>query len=295
MPKTLTQDFMKKISPFALNHSFIAGIDPNGSATSTYWFIFAKAKLLVWCNEHHPPTICTKGPEELGLKPIFSRYLGSYAGADYFVATLSNEPIAPPNMEFRDLRSLYGELAEDIFCLAGRAIQIVHWQREHRFCGKCGTAMIDKQTELARNCPNCNLVSYPRLSPAVIMSVIRGDHILLARAPRFPAGMYSTLAGFVEPGETLEEAVCREVFEEVGVRVDNIHYVASQPWPFPHSLMIGFSATYKSGDIRIDAKEIEDARWFSVADLPALPSKVSISRLLIDNFLGDQGLTNRRE
>jgi NAD+ diphosphatase len=117
------------------------------------------------------------------------------------------------------------------------------------------------------------------------MSVVRDDHILLARAPRFPKGMYSALAGFVEPGETLEEAVAREVMEEVGVRVGQIRYLASQPWPFPHSLMIGFTTVYESGDIIIDRGELEDARWFSRKDMPLLPSPISISRLLIDNFL----------
>jgi NAD+ diphosphatase len=117
------------------------------------------------------------------------------------------------------------------------------------------------------------------------MSVVRDDHILLARATRFPAGMYSTLAGFVEPGETLEEAVRREVLEETAINIDNIHYVASQPWPFPHSLMIGFTSAYVGGEIHIDNEELEDARWFSVAELPILPSKISISRLLINNFI----------
>ncbi len=117
------------------------------------------------------------------------------------------------------------------------------------------------------------------------MSVVRDDHILLARAPRFPAGMYSTLAGFVEPGETLEEAVIREVFEETAIGINNVRYVASQPWPFPHSLMIGFTSTYISGEIHVDHEELEDARWFSVAELPGLPSEISISRFLINNFI----------
>ena len=229
--------------------------------------------------------INTKSPEQLGLHPLFTRYLGRYATANCFVAALEGDPPDIEDRDFRDLRSLFGILDDDIFCLAGRAIQIVHWHREHRFCGRCGTAMIDRRKELARKCPSCNFISYPRLSPAVIMSVVRDDRILLARAPHFPAGMYSALAGFVEPGETLEEAVCREVYEEVAIRVNNIHYVASQPWPFPHSLMIGFTSTYVSGEIRVDKEELEDARWFSLADMPVLPSKISISRLLIDNFV----------
>ncbi len=146
--------------------------------------------------------------------------------------------------------------------------------------------MENRKTELARICPACGFISFPRLSPAVIMSIIKEDHILLARSPRFPSGMYSTLAGFVEPGETLEEAVKREVREEVNIRIGNISYVASQPWPFPHSIMIGFSADYAGGEIEIDGDEIEDAGWFSVEDLPILPSKITIARLLIDRFVG---------
>lgn len=271
-------------SPFALRTPFVSGVQPHESATCSWWFIFAKSRLLIQSPGHGPVAICTKDPEQLGLQPIFTRYLGRYATANCFVAALEDHPPDLRGLEFRDLRSLFGDLDDDIFCLAGRAIQIVHWHREHRFCGKCGTGMVDRRTELARKCPGCSFISYPRLSPAVIMSVVRDDHILLARAPRFPAGMYSTLAGFVEPGETLEEAVSREVFEETAISIDNIQYVASQPWPFPHSLMIGFTSTYVSGEIRVDHEELEDARWFSVAELPALPSKISISRLLIDNF-----------
>ncbi|MFH0780950.1 MAG: NAD(+) diphosphatase [Pseudomonadota bacterium] len=280
--------------PFALKTPFVSGVQPNASATCNWWFIFRKSKLLVHSPEHGPVTICTESPEQLGQCPVFTRYLGSYATVNCFVAVLGDDPPLIPGMEFRDLRSLFGVFNDDIFCLAGRAIQIIHWHREHRFCGKCGSTMIERRTELAVKCPDCDFISYPRLSPAVIMSVVRDDHILLARSPRFSAGMYSTLAGFVEPGETLEEAVIREVFEEVALIVDNIQYVASQPWPFPHSLMIGFTSTYKNGEIRIDQEEIEDARWFSADDLPILPSTISISRLLIENFLEQQSIKSNK-
>ena len=283
---TLLRPKKSMLSPFALKIPFTTGLEPKGPASGgCWWFIFAETKLLIHLGENDTAAICKHRPEELGLQPIFSRYLGRYAETDCYVVSLDNAPTPPKGMVFRDLRSLYGIFDDDVFCLAGRAIQIVHWHREHRFCGRCGAAMIDRRTELARKCPNCNFISYPRLSPAVIMSVVRDDHILLARAPRFPTGMYSTLAGFVEPGETLEEAVCREVFEEVALIVDDVRYVASQPWPFPHSLMIGFSARYLSGEISIDSKELEDAQWFSPPALPLLPSKISISRLLIENFL----------
>ncbi len=272
-------------NPFALRTPFVSAILPDGAASLAWWFIFAQNRLLVAVPGQQPAAIGRRSPEQLGLLPVFTRYLGRYAAADCYVAELPGDALAPLETEFRDLRSLFGVLPEDHFCLAGRAIQIVHWYREHRYCGRCGTAMVDRRTELARKCPNCTFTSYPRLSPAVIMSVIRDDRILLARAPRFPPGMYSTLAGFVEPGETLEEAVSREVREEVAIEISNIEYVASQPWPFPHSVMIGFTATYAGGEIRVDGEELEDAGWFSAAELPALPSKISISRFLIDNFV----------
>lgn len=251
----------------------------------SFWFIFQGEKLLIDITKNDTDAIFTGSPEQLGIMPIFSQFLGRYGTTNCFVAEVQNFTSLPTSMQFKGLRALFGTMDDDLFILAGRAMQILHWHKEHRFCGKCGTAMRNRDTELAKICPACRFVSFPRLSPAVIMSVTRGDHILLGRAPRFPPGMYSTLAGFVEPGETLEEAVKREVREEVNVRISNIKYVASQPWPFPHSIMIGFSASYVDGALEIDDHELEDARWFSVRDLPSLPSKITIARLLIDNFI----------
>jgi NAD+ diphosphatase len=169
------------------------------------------------------------------------------------------------------------------------AFQIVHWDRTHRFCGQCGQPMEPMTEERARKCARCDLVFFPRLSPVIIVRVSRGEQLLLARSPHTPPAMYSVLAGFVEPGETLEEAVMREVMEEVGVSLRNIRYFGSQPWPFPHSLMIGFTAEHAAGEIRIDGKEIEDANWYSVDRLPMLPSPISIARRLVDDFLRSVG------
>jgi NAD+ diphosphatase len=141
---------------------------------------------------------------------------------------------------------------------------------------------------LRKLCPKCGLLSFPRLSPAIIVAVVHGSKILLARANHFADGFYSVLAGFVEPGETLEECVRREVQEEVGLQVKNIRYFGSQPWPFPHSLMIGFTAEFAGGHITIDGAEIADAAWFSPADLPRIPGEISIARRLIDWFLEDR-------
>ena len=193
-----------------------------------------------------------------------------------------------------DLYSLYGRSTETEWMVAGRGVQIVEWARTHRFCGRCGSANEVQPHERAMRCPSCGLLAFPRLAPAMITLVTRGEgdaqQALLARGVQFRANMYSCLAGFVEPGESLEDAVVREIREEVGVAVDDVQYVSSQPWPFPHSLMVGFTARHVGGEIVCDPSEILDARWFSRDDLsapdaPMIPPPISIARRLIDGWL----------
>jgi len=219
---------------------------------------------------------------------VFSRSIGSYDRAHICVTELAPDFSPPADYTLVTLRQLFGKIDDDMFILAGRAIQLIHWQQEHRFCGRCGQPMESHPQDNLNLCPACGFTSFPRLSPAVIMSVTDKDRILLGRAPHFAPGIYSTLAGFVEPGETLEEAVRREVQEEVGIRVKNVRYMGSQPWPFPHSIMIGFSAEYDSGEIDLDPEELEDARWFSIDKLPPLPSQITIARFLIDSFIASR-------
>jgi NAD+ diphosphatase len=196
--------------------------------------------------------------------------------------------IPPAGMTFEGLREVYGRLDEDLFWIAARAVQVVDWDRTHQLCGRCGVPLKTSQTERAKECPQCGLLQFPRLTPAIIVLVERGNELLLARSRHFMPGMYSVLAGFVEPGESLEEAVVREVREEVGISVKDIKYFGSQPWPFPHSLMIGFVATYAGGKISLDDSEIEDAGWFTADRLPRIPGKISIARKLIDWFVDKQ-------
>ena len=188
-------------------------------------------------------------------------------------------------MSFMVLRSLLGLIDDDTFRVAGLASQIINWDNTHRYCGQCGTLMEVKKDERAKICPKCGFVSFPRISPAIITAVIKDSCILLARAHRFPPGLYSVLAGFVEPGETLEECLKREVREEVGIEVKNIMYFGSQPWPFPHSLMIAFTSDYAGGEINIDKNELGDAGWFSSSNLPQIPIRGTIARELIEWFL----------
>jgi NAD+ diphosphatase len=184
------------------------------------------------------------------------------------------------------LMGLWGKVDELVWTIAGRAVQLVEWDRTHRYCGRCGTATELANGERAKRCPACGLLAFPRLAPAIITLVERDDgRALLARGRAFPIPMYSCLAGFVEPGETLEQAVHREVGEEVGVAVSDVRYWGSQPWPFPHSLMVGFNARWAGGDIVLDEREIADAQWYAADDLPSIPPGLSIARRLIDDWV----------
>jgi NAD+ diphosphatase len=182
------------------------------------------------------------------------------------------------------LRYLYGRIEEPLHKIAMKASHIIEWDRTDRYCSRCRTAMNRARGIRAKECPGCGFLSFPRISPAVIVLIERDNRVLLARVKRFTTELYSVLAGFVEPGESLEETVKREVEEEVGISIKNIRYFGSQPWPFPDSLMIGFTAEYESGEITIDEAEVSDAGWFDPDNLPIIPGKISIARQLIDWF-----------
>jgi NAD+ diphosphatase len=173
------------------------------------------------------------------------------------------------------------------FALLSTALQVGAWLGNHRFCGRCGAPATRLGTEFAMHCQDCGHRNYPRISPCIITLVTHGESLLLARSPRFPAGRFSTLAGFVEPGESAEEAVRREIFEEVGVTVGRVRYFRSQAWPFPHSLMLGYFAEAASRRIQIDGVEIVDAAWFTPRQLPQLPPPYSISSALIRTHLAE--------
>lgn len=223
---------------------------------------------------------------DLRFDAAFCQDIGILDGCRCFAVEVAPDTEAPEGMVFLDLRGLLGWVDEDFFAMAGRAKQIVEWHKTHRFCGRCGTETVSTSSEeLAKECPRCGMLFYPRLSPAVIVLIRRGDRVLLARSPGFPPGMYSVLAGFVEPGESIEETISREVCEEVGIEVENVRYFGSQPWPFPNSLMIGFTADYAGGELRTDPEEIEDAGWYTVDDLPRLPPGASIARAMIEDFV----------
>lgn len=209
-------------------------------------------------------------------------FLGTLDGRWCLAVDVRDDPDVDTAL-FRDLRQLWGALDETTWTLAGRAAQLVDWQRTHRYCGQCATPTERVRGERARRCPRCGLTAFPRLAPAVITLIERDDgRILLARNVDFPAPFFSLLAGFVEPGETLEEAVVRETHEEVGVTVGDLRYWGSQPWPFPHSLMVGFRARYLGGELVLQEDEIAEAAWFAPDELPMTPPRMSIAGRMIE-------------
>jgi NAD+ diphosphatase len=217
-----------------------------------------------------------------------------FDGTHHFLGLLDGVPCyledVPDHVDegiFTDLFSLFSQVGETEWFVAGRAVQIADWSRTHQFCGRCGAKTEHNDIDRAMKCGTCGLLAFPRLAPATIMLITRnaGTEALLARGVRFRGPMYSALAGFVEPGETLEECVAREVKEEVGIEITNIRYVSSQPWPFPHSLMLGFRADYAGGELVLDPSEIVDAQWYSRDNLPPIPPGISIARKLIDAWL----------
>lgn len=202
-----------------------------------------------------------------------------------FVASL-----ALVGLELRGLRGLFGAVDDATFSAAGFGAQLAHFEDTCRFCGRCATKLASKPTERAKRCPKCEREVYPHVSPCAIVLVEdrERDAVLLTRSPRFPPGMYGLVAGFLEPGETLEECAAREVREETGVAVEDVRYAGSQPWPFPSQLMVGFFATYAGGDLVVDTSELEDARWFTRDAMPQKPPPVSIARRLIDRWLAGE-------
>jgi len=252
---------------------------------SSTWYIFRDEDILVFEQPEDMVLPRITSPDELGLSSLRTKIMEFPDRSAIHWAEVPQGTEPPGGMEFASRRHLLDILGEENFAPAGMAYHYMDWTRKTLFCGKCGNPMEDSSHERARLCPCCGHTVYPVISPAIIVAVEREGRILLGRSSHFPKGRYSVLAGFVEPGESLEEAVRREVLEEVSVEVDHIAYFGSQPWPFPHSIMLGFTARWKSGEIIIDNNEIEDAGWYSPDEIPNIPPTRSISGKLIRHFI----------
>jgi NAD+ diphosphatase len=252
------------------------------------WFIFHGDKMLVKTEGDSVSVPFSRGPIEYHLRPYWNVCVGLLGNTPCYSALVDGDVDVPHGAEFHGLRGLFGQLEDEMFGLSGRAMQLVKWDYTHQFCSRCGKPAGTRNEEGAQICRHCGYLSYPRISPAVIVAVFRENRILLGHNNRFPQKRYSVIAGYVEMGETLEECVKREIWEEVRIKVQNIRYFGSQPWPFSSSLMIAFTAEYAGGDISVDNTEIADAKWFAPDALPDIPDKLSIARQLIDWFVETQ-------
>ncbi len=261
---------------------FAPAVQPLQPATAHIWcYAFVDGRLLL-----PQPEGSAFAPQDGALLetwPASSRhYLGRLDGLDCWAARID---AVPEGWRSVPLRAAMMAMSEPLLLVASRAAQVLEWERTHRYCGVCGTPTEGQASERARRCPACGHTAYPRLSPAMMCLVTRGRELLLARAVNSVTGFYSALAGFVEAGESLEDCVHREVAEEVGLQVKNLRYFGSQSWPFPHSLMVAYTAEWAGGDIVPQADEIADARWFAPDALPPIPPRFSIAGHLIRDTL----------
>ncbi len=277
--------------------NFLPAVEPTEDAWATgtgrprgLCFAFSGTDMLVVTAEANVPEIPSWDElREWDITAVRYQYLGTLDGEPCWSVELQSNVCLPEMGSLTGLRALYDRLPEPLYAIAGRAAQVVAWERDHQFCGRCGNPTDRMPAERGRRCGGCNLTAYPRLSPAIIVLIERGDQILLARGHAFLPGRFGIIAGFVEPGESLEEAVRREVQEEVGIELGRVEYFGSQPWPFPHGIMIGFRAKYQQGDISLEDGELAEAGWYGLDDLPDIPSKLSIARRLIDDWAERRG------
>ena len=240
------------------------------------------------------PSFSKETLTQLGIRPNKHNIIGYYQQREVILINYKDgddedsetEATPLPNTQWYSLRSLLPNINETEFSILSRAVQVNLWQRNHKFCGRCGhTNVLRSPKELAMHCPQCQLDCYPRISPCVIVLIHNDDKILLARHGQTRrSNWYSTIAGFIECGESVEQCVHREIKEEVGIKVKNLRYQNSQTWPFPNQLMLGFFAEYESGEIEVDGEEIVDAKWWHIDALPSHPPALSISGWLIETY-----------
>ena len=281
----MTQDksFILKVHP---------PVDQNVPA---YWFVYSGKNLLVRPNGGNVDIPRYRNISELRVTPIRQLYLGTLDGTHcYALEVDENFENTLPDSAFRDLRELWELLDAELLELCGLAYQLLYWDKTTQFCGQCGAPLTFLDQLRAKECTECKLIVFPSIAPAIIVAVVKDNKLLLAHNRGHSGKMYSVVAGFLEPGETLEDCVRREVEEETGITVKNIRYFSSQPWPYPNSFMVGFTAEYAGGHIIPENDEIDDAGWYTADRLPRIPPKFTIARKLIDWFVEKQEKVKRR-
>lgn len=249
-------------------------IDFSDTYTSddAYYFIFNNERKLYLTEDNALPSEIINGNVDIKL------YIGRFKGKDTFIANIDEDD------SFFDLREVY-DIDKDIYLMATRAVLVRDWYISHQFCGRCGTGTVLDEKDMMLKCPSCGQMHYPRIAPAIIVAVRKGDELLMAKHSYHKTHRYALVAGFVEPGEAIEEAVHREVAEEIGIKIKNLKYQKSQSWPFPNSLMLAFTAEYDSGEIKVDGDEIVKAKWFKKDEITRYDSDISISDWLIQQFI----------
>ncbi|QBD77928.1 NAD(+) diphosphatase [Ktedonosporobacter rubrisoli] len=252
-----------------------------------YWFPFRGTELLVREQGQELSLALCNAADMAIFEPQAALYIGTLGGIPCMTCEVGSESALPQDWKLLGLRALFGCFEDAAYEAARYAWQILYWQRNSRYCPYCSHPMGELFESWGRKCPNCGYIGYPPVIPAILVLVHNGDQVLLAHQPGW-GKRYSILAGFVEPGETLEECVKREVREEVNIEIDDVTYVASQPWPFPTQLMIGFTARYVSGEIHPDQQELDHAAWFRFDDLPELPAPLSLSYQIIKTWVDTQ-------
>lgn len=252
--------------------------------TNLLWFPFQKDRMLVQIQDQHATLL--QGDESLFATIPHGEilYLGTLEGHACLACEVDGEAELPPSWQALSIRELFSYLPEATYGVAGYALQILHWRQISRFCPVCATPTESLAGSWGRVCPNCGHSSYPPVIPAIIVLIYKDDSILMAHK-RGWGKRYGLIAGFVEPGESLEECVKREIYEEAGLEVGDITYAASQPWPFPSQLMIGFTARYISGTAHPDEDELDEVAWFTKDNLPQLPPPLSLAYTLINSWL----------
>jgi len=252
----------------------------------SYWFLFHKDKLLLNKKDNNTSVPFTNDLSKLNISIKSKQYLGRLNNHPCFTGEVIGENLDNTLFTFMSLYEANGILEEDIYQVAGRAFPIVNWDRNTEFCGQCGESNKQNEGEISKKCPGCNSVIYPKITPAILVAVVKDNKILLAKNKERKSTYFSILAGHLEPGETLEEAVSREVKEEVGIEIKNIKYFGSQPFPNPDRLMIGFTAEHSSGEIEVDNVELYSAEWFTVENMPEIPNGIlDLSKQLIGWFV----------
>ncbi|GAC1647478.1 MAG: NAD(+) diphosphatase [Ktedonobacteraceae bacterium] len=262
--------------------TFVRAYPPSQpTANSAYWLPFIRGELLIGSHERSITFISASSQEiQALLQPQEVLYIGTWNDVPCLACEVGVEFVIPDGWRTLSLWSLFGKLDEVAYGIVGYAIQLLYWRQTSRFCPVCGHVPQDEVGTWGRHCPHCGHTAYPHVTPAILALVHDGERMLLTHKPGW-GKHYSCIAGFTEPGESLEECVQREIYEEVGLEVTDIQYVGSQPWPFPHQLMVGYTARYIGGTLHLDQQELDDALWFAIDALPEMPPPMSLAHSII--------------